>query len=157
MTLALLVISPSALAQDNKADLLLVIQTDKAQLIQRKIAYFELIAPSNQVKSILSFSDRPDRIAFKLDFDEFLSLANHGSHGFNKIPPNIVISFGESGREAMAFATKRFEILNGMMHFYLVPIEAFKDNKLFSNYEGEIVVYIDAGDRFFSKTKLYTS
>jgi hypothetical protein len=144
-------------AKATTADMLYSIQADASQLIHHGGQRFELVVSLKHIKSILAFSDRPKRMAFKLTVKDYLQLAHSGEHSFSKIPPNVVISFGTSKREAVAFSVRKIEVVDGYMYFELQSLVGLKKLLPFKNYHGRVSVYIDGGDRRFSRAKLSPS
>ena len=68
---------------------------------------------------VLAFSDRPKRIAFKMKFADYHKMVHSGKNSFDKTEPNMVLSFGSSGRPALPFEIKTYTKTEGTLTYVL--------------------------------------
>lgn len=127
----------------NKSDLirtewLFVIKLEKALLLKKSDSSYQLLVGSNQVRSILAFSDRPQRKALFISPVDFVRLTHMGKNSFLVDHPNIALTFG--GSITASFVVNGFKILDHQIAYELQPLSR---QELPSRFDGKMVVFVD--------------
>lgn len=89
---------PVQATQEGKStDFLFVITSPTSELKQLDKYNYQLIIPTKEIKSILAFSDRPERIVKHLSPSEYVKIVDSGQNSFIKNPPNVAVNIADHG------------------------------------------------------------
>ncbi len=81
-------------AMKKEIKLMYVIRVKQAELVHVKGSEYRLLFnPSRIMDNVLAFSDRPNRVTFKLTYEQYLKLTGRGVNSFVKDPPNVVLAW----------------------------------------------------------------
>lgn len=147
----------TGVANATTADMLFSIQASSSQLMYHGGQRFELVIPLNQIHSILAFSDRPKRIAFKLVWNDFLKLIETGDQNVNKVPPNLVVSFGTASRQPIPFIAYKIHVTDDYLYIEMQSFVGLKKLLPFKDYNGQVFIHLDAGEKQFNESQFSTS
>lgn len=85
-------------------NLLFVIKVKKAKLTHIKGKDYSLsFDPKNVVDGVLAFSDRPNRVAFRMSFDTYINITKKGPNSFASDSANIVLNWDGTDAAPMAY------------------------------------------------------
>jgi hypothetical protein len=91
--------------------LLFVISLKNARLMYVRERKYQLkFLTTDNKEPILAFSDRPQRVAFRLNRKEFNRLVQRGKDSFKKVPPNAAVVFSSGNPRAKAYEINKYEI-----------------------------------------------
>lgn len=130
-------------AKNVEAGLLFSVQAKHATLTQIKVSYFKLKVMIKGM-TVLAFSDRPKRLAFKMKFSDYHKMVHSGKDSFDETEPNMVLSFGLSGRPALPFEIKSYVKEKDAVTYFLRLLTKEKSVKNFRTYVGPVSMYIDS-------------
>jgi len=108
----------SSSQQQGSANFSFVIEAAHGKLTQVSGKQFQLVIPTGDVKSVLAFSSRPDRIAKQMSPDDFAKMVHSGSDSFDTNPPNMALTFGNG--DSIAFEVKGVVNQDGNLAYSLV-------------------------------------
>ncbi len=74
------------------ASFLFVIQSAHSRLTKVNEKNYTLVLPLKDIKSVLAFSNRPERIVRQLTPAAYSKIIHSGSQSFDKIPPNVALT-----------------------------------------------------------------
>lgn len=92
--IALGISSPIACYASAQPSFMFVVESQHAILDHVKDQQFTLTIPLKDIKSILMFSDRPNRIAMRITPSKFAKSIHKGADSFDAINPNAVLAWG---------------------------------------------------------------
>jgi len=93
----------------------------------------------NGVPNVVYFSDRPDRVAGHISFEEFVESWNKGSDSFKADPPNATLSvLDKNGAQNVVIELLSLEQKNGALHFKVKMLEG----NITGSFE-RVVLFID--------------
>jgi hypothetical protein len=91
-------------SSDKKLDLLFVVKVKTATLAHVKDREYTLsFKPSDTVDGVLTFSDRPHRVAFRMSYAEHVKLVTESDDSFMENHPNIVLSWAGPEQPPIVF------------------------------------------------------
>ena len=138
-----------AWAEDTRAptaknvQLLFAIKAADAELKQIKGNQFQLtVQRSSIVDGILAFSDRPNRISFRMSLDNYLKLNHKGPNSFAKNPPNVSLSWSDN-TPAMPYVMTGGSLIGNNVSWNL---QALSDPKQPSLRKGLLTVFLSEQD-----------
>lgn len=126
-------------------DLLFTIESKHGSLVHLKGDQYELALPLKEIKSVLAFSDRPDRIAFKMNPAKFAKLIHSGKNNFDMDPPNLVVSWGDHKYPAAAYQITGHRQMDGYLLYSLTKLNQKKIATRGGpvHQQGKVAVFID--------------
>jgi hypothetical protein len=102
---------------------------------------YQLTIPLKDIKNIVAFSDRPNRSSYTLSPDVFHQWIHSGSQSFDKIHPNLAISFCSSTLVGDAFTIAAYQLGTQKITYTLTRLN--KNNTLPTHQIGPVSLFID--------------
>lgn len=131
--------------------LLFVIKAKHAKLQRVKGNDFRLtIQKSSIINGILAFSDRPNRVTFRMSLGEYLRLNHKGADSFLMDPPNVSLSWADKS-PAMPYTMSGGTTSKSYVHWHLRALDKGSEASVRS---GQLTVLIDSdsgGDTYTLK------
>lgn len=124
--------------QKKNVGLSFVIDAEHGKLTQIAGKKYQLVVPAEDVKSILGFSSRPDRVAKQFTPEEFNKLIHKGSDSFDTNPPNAAVTF--EGKPSIAFEITGFK-KDGNNIVYELLLLGSQDGP--ENQSGPVSLFVD--------------
>jgi hypothetical protein len=142
---ALAVGEPSQIPPD-APKLLFVMKMEDATLQHIKGKNYRLITPIKDLQPVLTFSDRPYRIAFRLDRATFFELVHNGDDSFTTDPPNIVLNWEGEGTPTAVYTLESYKKDEHNLVYFLRLIKAEKGYNAYEGQEhsGRLGLYMDS-------------
>ena len=128
-------------AKSQPVKLLFTIETKHGVLRHLKDAKYELAVPLSDIKSVLAFSDRPNRLALRVAPQKFHDLVYSGDNNFAVNPPNVVLAWGDQSQPAEAYTITGYRKGHGMMTYMLTKLG--KNALVSSSNKGSVSIFID--------------
>lgn len=125
-----------------KIALLFVIEAAHGSLTHVKGKIYQLTIPTHDVRTVLAFSDRPNRLAFTMKQSEYHKMNYTGKNSFTKNPPNVVLTWGHQLDEAAAYTLVESHIDHHAFVYRLRYIGP-SDNEVEAPQTGHLALFID--------------
>jgi hypothetical protein len=78
-------------AKKAPVDLLFAVVARDGSLVHTDGKQYQLTIPVKSIESVLAFSDRPNRLTFRLGLADYQKIVYSGSDSFRESPPNIAL------------------------------------------------------------------
>jgi len=125
--------------------LLFVIEANHASLKYLGDKTYQLaIKRADVVDSVLAFSDRPYRKAYRLKLADYQQMVEAGNNAFLRMHPNVVLSWGDRKEPAEAYTIKAHKLTPSLVTFTLLRISdqpRMQKNALV--HQGHVSLFID--------------
>jgi hypothetical protein len=120
---------------------LFVIEAASSKLTHAKGKRYKLTIPAKDIKSVLVFSDRPNRIAFRLKPEKYSKMVHSGKSSFGVSPPNIALKFANI--PTAIFEVIRASLSRGTMHYELESLLSEQEKFFSHTVIGSVTMFID--------------
>jgi hypothetical protein len=137
---------PASTVAHQKMEFLLTITLKQASFKQVQGNQYALIVPKDKVDQILIFSDRPNKVAFSVNPDEFSKLVHIGPEVYKNDPPNVSLVFDKNQMKTAAFAIQGYQMGSDSVTYQLKLLG--NHTKLLPSYQGQMVLFVDGCDFF---------
>jgi hypothetical protein len=157
------------LASHSKINMLFAMKLKQAKLVYMKDQEYKLsFKPSNIVDGVLAFSDRPNRVAFRMSYTKHVKLVTIGRDSFIQDKPNLVLSWAGIKQPPTAFKVVTASHSSNSSQYTLqvlrtskkdkAPIATgtFKDVQLFIDNQGTTTYSSDTSDETTDGKTYYT-
>ena len=126
-------------------ELLFTIEAKHGSLVHIKDDRYKLEIPRNDIKSVLAFSERPNRIAYKMDTAKYIKMVHTGENNFDVNPPNLVLSWGDSKQGAEAYEVIGYHHSKRYLTYSLKHLsqEKIANRGEPIHQKGEVSIFID--------------
>lgn len=122
-------------------NMLFVIEAKHGALVHTAGKQYKLIIPVADIKSVLAFSEHPNRISFSMTPGEFHKMVFNGTNDFGTNPPNIVLSWADQNHSAEAYTVLAHEKSHGFLTYTLNKLNGQAVTK--QNQRGAVTLYVD--------------
>lgn len=126
-----------------KLTFLFSVHVQKARLARKTKRDYVLSIPLTEIKSVLVFTDRPNRIAFEVRPDQYQKIIHSGKNSFNVDPPNIVLSTNNPKLYAKAFEVVHYSVKNQVINYQLELLKPQQAIVGLKNYAGPVTLLVD--------------
>jgi hypothetical protein len=121
-----------------------VISTQRAQLKAYSNKKMLLTIKTKNIQSVLAFSDRPNRIAYRMKPSIYAKQVHSGTYSFTQDPPNLVLSIWNAGNiYDIPFKVTSYHIMGGKITYELNSLMP-SEKITFSKLSGPAALYIDS-------------
>ena len=126
-------------------ELLFAIEAKHGSLVHLKGDQYELAIPSKEIKSVLAFTDRPNRQAFRMKPEQYARLVHTGPDNFDVDPPNLVLSWGDHKDPAHAYELVSHHKSKGYLVYSLKKLHEQKITNRGgpAHQKGAVAIFVD--------------
>jgi hypothetical protein len=124
-----------------------VIEADGAKLVRDSGVNYQLTIPIANIKSVLMFSQAPNKIAARITPSNYANMVHSGVSSFDKLAPNMAVTI--EGAQATAFKLNGYT-KNSQSIIYNLTL--LKDQKIPLNQSGRASLFVDGKSMNFDPT-----
>lgn len=134
-----------AVKKNSPMQFMFVIDSAKGQLKRIDAKTYQLTLPVRSIHSVLAFSDRPNRVHFRLSPDEYGKLVYVGRNSFTDDPPNIVLVWGGQHSRSIVYHLLSHQRSGGNIIYTLAqqPQIQSSRNVYAGSKSGRVVLFVD--------------